>query len=366
MKSLRYLFPILLIFVSLLISCNKEEDPAKPTASFTTTKADYNTGEAIVFTNTSADATAFVWSFGDATTSTEKSPTKTYNTAGVYVVTMTATGPGGSASATKQLTITVAESNKDLYFIEYSANKIKKVSLKSGSVASDYLDITGKAGVGIAYDAVNNKVYFSDFEAADEGKIWRMNFDGTGLQAIVSGITDPYSIAINNASGKIYWSDDNGNISRANLDGTGVETSFINVTDGQMRAIAFDSKNNKIYFYEVNGENLYVANADGTNVSVLIAGVYGYGLYVDEVNNKLYFEDKNASALKIANLDGSNPAIVTATGSTRIFGIDVDHEFNKVYWSDRDLGEIKKANLDGTSPETVLSGLGSPRGFFIK
>ena len=91
MKSLRYLFPVLLIFVSLFISCNKEDDPAKPTASFTTTKADYNTGEAIVFTNTSADATAFVWSFGDATTSTEKSPTKTYNTAGVYTVTMPAT-----------------------------------------------------------------------------------------------------------------------------------------------------------------------------------------------------------------------------------------------------------------------------------
>lgn len=75
------------------------------------------------------------------------------------------------------------------------------------------MDIVGKGGVGLAYDATNDKIYYSDFENADEGIIWRMNGDGTGLEKIASGITDPYSIAIDLKGGKIFWADDNGNIS---------------------------------------------------------------------------------------------------------------------------------------------------------
>jgi hypothetical protein len=51
-----------------------------------------------------------------------------------------------------------------------------------------------------------------------------------------------------------------------------------------MRGIAFDSKNNVIYFYEVNEEVLYAAKTDGTSVSKIIEGSYGYSLFVDEVN----------------------------------------------------------------------------------
>src|SRR5690606_24200451 len=112
---------------------------------------------------------------------------------------------------------------KDLYYIELGQNAIRKVSLAPGSTPELIADIAGKGGVGLAYDSVNGKIYFSDFEVADDGKIWRMNMDGTGMEQLVNGIVDPYSIAINLAGGKIYWADDDGNISRADLDGGNLE-----------------------------------------------------------------------------------------------------------------------------------------------
>ena len=125
-------------------------------------------------------------------------------------------------------------------------------------------------------------------------------------------------------------------------------------------------KSNKLYFYVVQAENLYVANADGSGVTVLVPGVYGYGIFVDEANGKLYYDERNSQSIVQSNLDGSGAVTFATTGKTRIHGFAIDSDNNKLYWADRDLGEIRRANLDGTNAETFLSGLKSPRGLFIK
>jgi len=447
MNNLKRLLPLLFLTLIVFVGCKKDDDTPKTEGSFTASKTTVTVDEEIQFTNNSKNASSYVWSFGDGTTSTDANPKKSYSTSGTYTVSMTATGAGGtsssqaqitvtplsafvvedesnlssgnavqftnqskgaatyewsfgdannsksteenpkftyaeagtytvslkatgaggSATATKEITVKQGTVAKDLYYIELGdANTIKKINLASGSASELFLDIAGKGGVGLAFDATNNKFYFSDFENADEGKIWRVNADGTNLEEIASGITDPYSVALNLADGKIYWADDNGNISRANLDGTGLETAFINIPDGQMRGLAFDSKNNKLYFYEVNNEDLYVANADGTGVTALVSGVYGYGILVDEVNNKLYYDERNSQSIIQSNLDGTGTVTFATTGKTRIHGFAIDYDHNKLYWADRDLGEIRRANLDGTSEECFLTGLDSPRGILIK
>lgn len=445
MKLLRFILPLFLMAMVAITGCKKEEIP-DVNAGFTVSSNTVTVDEEVIFTNTSGNATAFVWSFGDGTTSTETSPKKAYSTAGVFNVSLSATGAGGTkisngtitvnplvafivenegslqsgspvqftnaskgattyewnfgdpasststeasptfvyadggtytvtlkatgagltSTTTKEIIVTGVANFSDLYFIDYGNSKIKVLSLKSGSTPTDLIDIDGKGGVGLAYDPNGDKIYYSDFENTDDGKIWRMNLDGSGQEMLVSGITDPYTIALNLAGGKIYWADDNGNVSRANLDGSSVETSFINVPDGQMRAVAYDSKNKKIYFYEVWAEDLYVANEDGSNVTKLISGVYGYGILVDEVNDKIYFEDRNSAELKIANLDGTGIATVAPAPSTRIHGLAIDYVTNKLYWMDRNENQLKRANLDGSDLEIVLTGLNSPRGIFIK
>ncbi len=252
-----------------------------------------------------------------------------------------------------------------IYFMDTTDELMKKLTLDGTGTITTVLDLAGKAGVGIAYDATNDMIYFSDFNDADtpDGKIWRMKKDGTGLTAIVSGLLDPYGIALDVAGGKVYWADDAGHISRANLDGTGKE-DIVTLADGWMRAVALDVENNKMYFYEVNNENLYVAGLNGSNPVVLISGVYGYSIFIDKVNDKIYFDDQNTPALRRANMDGTGIVDIDNL-DTRIYGIAMDEENSKLYWSSRDTGDIFEANLNGTGKETVATGLSSPRGIFL-
>ena len=255
-----------------------------------------------------------------------------------------------------------------IYFMDTYNEDIETLPIAGGTPTALK---TGVYGVGIAYDKASEKIFFSDFanDSTPDGKIWKMGVDGSGAVAIVSGIQDPYGIAIDSKNGKIYWGDDNGNVSRCNLDGSSLQTGIVNIDGGGIRAVAIDETNAKLYFMDVMNNSLYKANLDGTNKSVIITGFYGYALCVDEENSKLYFnaltDDETVSALYRANLDGTNPIEIDNTQS-RIYGIAVDNENDKLYWSARDTYEIYSANLNGTGKTVLATELGSPRGIFLK
>lgn len=80
---------------------------APPVANFTFSPANPTVGQPVSFTDTSSgNVTSWFWDFGDRTTSTTKNPTHAYTSAGNYTVTLTASGESGSASSTRQLTVT--------------------------------------------------------------------------------------------------------------------------------------------------------------------------------------------------------------------------------------------------------------------
>ncbi|MES1225185.1 MAG: DUF5050 domain-containing protein [Bacteroidota bacterium] len=366
MKRKSYAYLLFFFTISIVLSC-KDDNEKKPQASaaFTASKTTARINEEIQFTNQSQNATAFRWSFGDGTTSKDISPKKTYPTAGVYTVSLLSTGEGGSTISSQQITVEAS----NLYYTEINNDVIEKLTLDAAGLVSDFLDVTGKAGVGLAYDETHGKVYFSDYNVTGEGNIWQVNLDGSGLKAIVTGLYDPYQIALDVDGGKIYWAedtddDDNGHIGRANLDGTSKE-NVVTLAGGQFRAVAVDPENNALYYYEVNNEDLYKAALDGSDAAPILSGVYGYGIFVDTKNDKIYFDEQESELLLRADLDGSNVETVDDNG-TRIYGIDIDYTANKLYWSGRDSGEIYMANLDGTSKVTVKSELASPRGLFLR
>ena len=374
MTVMHKLLPAFLL-VLIIAGCKKEKydfdslpDTVKSFYTFKNTKLLID--EPIQFNNESENAETYTWDFGDGTKSNEKNPNKTYKNPGTYTVLLKAVGNGGTGNYSKDLVVidpnAVTNADKEMYFIEYGAKFIKKISLDPGSVAENVVSIADKRGVSIAYDVKNKKIYYTDFEDSDDGKIWRMNLDGSNMEALVSGITDPYAVAINLKGGKIYWADDDGNVSRANLDGSNVEKEFIHIADGQMRALAYNSKTDVLYFYEVNNEDLYSAKSDGSGVGKIIEGAYGYGMFVDEINDKIYYEDRNKPAIMRANLDGSGIVKIADAPGTRVHGMAIDYSSNKFYWADRDKSVIRRANLDGTGAETFLSGLSNPRGIFIK
>lgn len=91
---------------------------AKPTAGFTAT----NTGSCFAplvtsFSNTSVGATSYQWNFGDGATSTQASPTHTYNAAGSYTVRLIATSAAG-CSDTLTIPSFVSIGNLDASFTQ--------------------------------------------------------------------------------------------------------------------------------------------------------------------------------------------------------------------------------------------------------
>jgi PKD repeat protein len=105
---------IFLAIVSIFFSCTKDSTPpappappppAAPVANFTYTGAGV-APSTVTFTNTSTNATSYLWDFGNNATSVEASPTYKYTAGGVYTVKLTATGAGGSNSTTKTVNIT--------------------------------------------------------------------------------------------------------------------------------------------------------------------------------------------------------------------------------------------------------------------
>jgi|AntDeeMinimDraft_5_1070356.scaffolds.fasta_scaffold00437_13 plastocyanin len=447
MKTSIYKYSLFAVVLLTLIACQKDDDPVSPQsqAEFTASATEVAIGETIQFTNNSQNATAYKWSFGDGTTSTQVSPTKSYTSSNVFVVSLVSTGDGGSTISNMEITVTsfssfqvedeenlsadipvqftntsvgatsytwdfgdagnststeenptftyssegtytvslttttpfgsntttkdvnVGESQgapASLYYITYGDEFIRSLLLDDSGTTTDVLDLVGKAGVGLAYDATNGKIYFSDFDTYPFGNIWRADVDGSNAEMIVSDIGDPYGLALDEVNSKVYWVDDDGNVSRANLDGSSPEIGILNLDVALWRAIALDVENNKMYAYEVNEENLYVANLDGSNPEILISGVYGYAVMVDTVNDKIYFDDQNGAVFNVANLDGSNIQTIDSNG-TRIYGIQIDNENNKLYWSGRDSGELYRANLDGSSREVLATDISSPRGIVL-
>ncbi len=84
--------------------------PPTPTASFTATGTSVCAGQSVTYTSTSTGSpTSYSWSFpgGTPSTSTSASQTVTYNTAGTYNVSLTATNAGGSNVANQSNYITV-------------------------------------------------------------------------------------------------------------------------------------------------------------------------------------------------------------------------------------------------------------------
>lgn len=72
-----------------------------PTTGFT---SNIN-GATVVFTNTSTNATSYLWNFGDNQTSTAANPTHTYANDGTYTVTLTSTNDCGTTTSTQTVVI---------------------------------------------------------------------------------------------------------------------------------------------------------------------------------------------------------------------------------------------------------------------
>ena len=91
---------------------------AAPVAGFTANTTSGTAPLSVNFTSTSTGTiTTYAWNFGDAGTSSVQNPSHVYAAAGVYTVSLTVSGPGGSNTQTRTnyITVSAASSGCRLY-----------------------------------------------------------------------------------------------------------------------------------------------------------------------------------------------------------------------------------------------------------
>jgi hypothetical protein len=127
-------------------------------------------------------------------------------------------------------------------------------------------------------DPVNRFIYWADYGSAH---IRRVGFDGTGLTEVVTDEQSALMMKVDPAGQRIYWPNALG-IYQAHLDGTN-EKLFLSLPSSYTYDIAFDHIGNKIYFTDVNANEVRRVGFDGQTVEHLIKNIdypISIGLYL--------------------------------------------------------------------------------------
>ena len=106
-----------------------------PTAAFVPSV----NGLTVTMSNTSVLADSYLWDFGDGGTSALKNPEHIYATAGTYSVSLTATGPGGSNTISKPITVSGVTTTPPVPSFSVSINEKVVQFTYTGTAASSYL-----------------------------------------------------------------------------------------------------------------------------------------------------------------------------------------------------------------------------------
>ena len=104
---------------------------------------------------------------------------------------------------------------QSLIWSEIGAGNIDSVSIAGGG--SNAVANGLSTPYGITFDPATGQIFWTDVIG---GKIWRSNRDGSDATAIISGLNLPRGITLDEACGKIYWVENGSKkIRDANLDG---------------------------------------------------------------------------------------------------------------------------------------------------
>jgi hypothetical protein len=212
-----------------------------------------------------------------------------------------------------------------------------------GSVGARFANTSGPI-IGTVVDAAAGRVYY----AVDDvnGIRWEALDDSAGGTVGTSAGNYPQGLAINPASGRLYWTGGLENyIAWANPHDATSGVLYQNSAGGAVldnpTAIAIDPAANRVYWanYGPTHQSISYANLDGTgqghDVVTTGATVNGpSGIALDVAAGLVYWVNSGANKVSYAHLDGSGGGDVDTTGATfsQPGGMAFDATNNELFW----------------------------------
>ncbi|MGE0588316.1 MAG: gliding motility-associated C-terminal domain-containing protein [Cyclobacteriaceae bacterium] len=278
-----------------------------------------------------------------------------------------------------------------MYWSEEVGNYINRAN-RDGSDIEEYYTGFANFPQGVAYDYVNDYIYWSNTNGQIiRGQIGEGDFFARDIlidQSSGSARAN-MGISLDIDGGKMYWASNwDGSIKVADFNDPSPITTMQQIVTGlsNPRSVAVDVGSGKIYYTEnVNaGDNLaelHQANLDGSGDIIVyseqISGIdfFFTDIKLDLANGKIYWsggqddDDEGEDFGAIYSADLPNITGTVTSFDTNIagepWGIDLDVDNNYVYWISRGFDfpdppvfltpAIFRAELDGSNPVELVN-----------
>lgn len=170
---------LLLAFIIGAIGCTKRDvapvAPA-PTATFSVSGGAYGKYD---FNVSATNADTYAWNFGDGEKSTVVSPSHSYAQNGTFSVTLTATGKGGSTTATRSLSVNDVRGTGTFwmktgdYYVDVTVDDKYLLTITSNYSSAPSCGANGTASFTFLTQGVHN------FTAKEKGRTFPKSWSGT-------------------------------------------------------------------------------------------------------------------------------------------------------------------------------------------
>ena len=178
--KLCYIFCVIILVT--LFSCAK-----KPTACFTVSSTEVETGDTIYFTDCSEDAEFYDWGFGDGFTSEEQNPSHAYAIVGDFTAWLSASSEnlGKNSYTSKIIKVT---NSRDKFLGSYSINDncieqgttTLEITENLGSAGSVLIDNIFEGFQNVIANVSSNNIVIPQQTFIDTVQSYTMYIDGSG------------------------------------------------------------------------------------------------------------------------------------------------------------------------------------------
>uniref|UniRef100_A0A8C1XQQ3 Low density lipoprotein receptor-related protein 1Aa n=1 Tax=Cyprinus carpio TaxID=7962 RepID=A0A8C1XQQ3_CYPCA len=210
----------------------------------------------------------------------------------------------------------------------------------------------------VDYDALEKRIYWSDVRTQT---IKRAFINGTGIETVVSAdIPNAHGLAVDWVSRNLFWTSYDGNkkqINVARLDGS-FKNAVIQGLD-KPHCLVLHPILGKLYW--TDGNNISMANTDGTNRTVIFTNQKGpVGLSIDYDKEHLYWISSGNSTISRCKLDGSGLEVLDAVKSKLNKASALAIMGDKLWWADQGTDEIGTCDKSDGGDWKVLRNSTSP------
>ncbi len=215
--------------------------------------------------------------------------------------------------------------------------------------------------LGTALDFVNQRVLWC-LRSSSDGRLCRVNFDGTGYATFFDYIFEPKDVAVDPVHQHAYWINQVG-VYRANLDGSGPERVLEVPLSPAVYDVAVEPEQGWVYWSFHSRPypgSIHRCRLDGTDAEMLMSfpdSEHQLAIAVDSTDARLYWFDRSTRLIRRANLDASDPEDFLELSTESVTRLAVLHGTGTGYDCNRN-GVLDECDIrDGTSEDADEDGV---------